>query len=249
MQVTVCYLRLKASSRAARSPRNRLLLGFAALAAVTIAAGCGGGKSARPTTTIPPRTATAAPADPGRAVVEAFVAAARAGDAAAMWRMLSSSARERLGPSLGAFRHDQAATLRRSLDSLHTFKVIVSERITSEFGVVAIDDRRRVQAFALRLQGTRWRVELGSPVRIRLVGEPLAVQVAAAVEGPGGAGTAVMYVDGLTVNPEVAGSSRRSTIYANLDPGLDPGRHTLVVFASDGREASASAWAFTVTKR
>jgi hypothetical protein len=30
---------------------------------------------------------------------------------------------------------------------------------------------------------------------------------------------------------------------------LDPGRHTVVLFASDDREASASAWAFTVEKK
>jgi hypothetical protein len=248
MQVTVCYLRRRTRREAARRPSNSLLLGLLALAVAPIAAGCGGGTSAAPTATTPP-PATKAPADPGRDAIEAFVGAARRGDAAAMWRMLSSSSRERVGPSLTAFRHDEAATLRRGLGSLRPFKVIVSERITSEFGVVAIDDRRRVDAFALRLEGKRWRVELGSPVRIRPVGKPLAVQVAAAVEGPGGPGTAVMYVDGQTVNPEVAGSTRSSTIYANLDPALGPGRHTLVVFASDGREASASAWAFTVAKR
>jgi hypothetical protein len=137
---------------------------------------------------------------------------------------------------------------------------VVSERVTPEFGVVAIDGSRVVEgrrerstyAVALRLEGERWKVELGGPVKVRPIGpdpgarEPVVAQVAAAVEGPGGTGTAVMYVDGQTVSPEVRGTSTNSTLFADFDPALDPGRHTVVVFASDGREAAATAWAFTV---
>ena len=35
-------------------------------------------------------------------------------------------------------------------------------------------------------------------------------------------------------------------MFASFDTALDPGRHTVVVFASDGREAAATGWAFTV---
>ena len=79
--------------------------------------------------------------------------------------------------------------------------------------------------------------------------EPVVAQIAAAVQGPGGAGTAVMYLDGQVVNPEVRGTSANSTLFANFDPALDPGRRTVVLFASDDREASATAWAFTVEKK
>jgi hypothetical protein len=215
-----------------------------ALVLVVVLAGCGGGGTEGATTLTSPPVTTAS-ADPGKATISAFTAAARERSPAAMWRELSATSRDRLGPTRAAFERLSAPKLRKRFGSFRNYKVIVSERITSELGVVAIDDGRRVEAVALRLEGTTWKVELGGPVRIRLVGQPLLVQVAAAVEGPGGVGTAVMYIDGETVNPKVAGTASNSTLYANLVPALDPGRHTIVIFASDGREASAAAWAFT----
>jgi hypothetical protein len=227
---------------------------------VVLAAGCGGGTSAEtngPTTTAPPATTT--PADPGKAAVEAFAAAARSGNADSLWALLSTSSRERLGPTLERFRAGTAAELTEGLGSIERFRTIVSERITPEFGVIAIEGRRNgkpaVYAAALRLEGAQWRFELGGPVSVRPIGpdadahEPVVAQIAAAVEGPGGTGTAVMYLDGQVVNPEVRGTSVNSTLFANFDPALDPGRHTVVLFASDGREASATAWAFTVEKK
>jgi hypothetical protein len=58
-----------------------------------------------------------------------------------------------------------------------------------------------------------------------------------------------MDVDGGTVNPQVRGTATNSTLFANFEPALGPGRHTVVVFAADGRDASATAWAFTAEKR
>ena len=83
-------------------------------------------------------------------------------------------------------------------------------------------------------------------------GEVVAISAAStgsAVEGPGGTGTAVLYLDGPTVDPQVRGTASNATVFANFDPALAPGRHTVVVFASDGAEAAAGAWAFTVVKR
>jgi hypothetical protein len=177
--------------------------------------------------------------------------------------MLSSSSRQRLGPALTDFRTHAGIELTEGVGSFGRFRVIVSERITPELGVVAIDGSRLVEgsrersvyAVVLRLEGSRWKLELGGPVRVRPIGpdpgarERVVAQVAAAVGGPGGTGTAVMYVDGQTVNPRVAGTATNSTLYANFEPALDRGRHTVVVFASNGREASAVGWAFTVLKR
>jgi hypothetical protein len=224
--------------------------------------GCGGAKhtaTTTPATTTSATTTPAAPADPGKQAIEAFAAAAREGDAAPMWALLSTQSRQRLGPTLAQFEREAAKDFQRNPGGFTSFKTIVSERITPEFGVVAIDGvrngKRAIYATALRLQGSRWRVESGGPVVVRPIGPApdskgqVVAQVAGAVEGPGGTGTAVMYLDGTTLNPQVRGTASNSTLFANFDQPLYPGRHTVVLFANDGHEASATAWAFTAAKK
>jgi hypothetical protein len=220
------------------------------LVLVLALAACGGDKSAQTTIRLQP-----APTDPGKAAVQAALEAAAAGKIDRLWGMLSAGSRQRLGPTLSRFRSGAGGELADRFGSLRNAKVIVSERITPEFGIVAVDGRRGgkrvVDAVPLRLEGTGWKLELGSPVKIRPIGplpgkhEPVVAQIAAAVTGPGGSGTAVMYLDGHTENPKVAGTSSNSTLYASFEPPLDPGRHTVVVFASDGGDAGATAWDFT----
>jgi hypothetical protein len=228
---------------------------FLPIVLVVVLAGCGGSDKAAQTTTAPRPVTTAAP-DPGKGAVDGLLGAAAAGRTEAIWGMLSSSSKQRLGPTLGEFKSGAGGELTDSLASFSSPKVIVSERITPEFGVVAIDGRQNgkkaVYAVPLRLEGTAWKLELGGPVKVRVLGpQPgsrgLVAQIAAAVTGPGGTGTAVMYLDGHTENPKVAGTTGNSTMYANFDQALAPGRHTVVVFASDGRNAGATAWAFTAT--
>jgi hypothetical protein len=246
-------------------PSNRLLL---SLVGVALLAGCGGGESAQPTTTndFPPAPspppATTTSGDPGKDAIDSLVAAARGGRADAMWSMLSAESKRRLGPTLARFRARGASRLAEAVGSFGRYKVIVSERITPEFGVVAIDgprvvDGKRVRdvyAAALRLEGEEWKLELGGPVKVRAVGpdpgahERLVAQIAAAVSGKGGGGTAVVYVDGLTENPKVYGTASNSTLVVNYEPALDRGRHTVVVFGAVGRDASASGWWFTAAK-
>ena len=231
----------------------------ALIALVIVLAGCGGGsKSARTTAPVTTAPVTTTSGDPGKAAADAFLAAAAAGNVEAIWGMLSAASQRRLGPTLGEFKSGAGGELADSVGSFRGTKVIVSERITPEFGVVAIDGRQNgkpaVYAVPLRLEGTKWRLELGSPVKVRPIGpdpgahEQIVAQVAAAVSGPGGSGTAVMYLDGHTENPKVAGTASNSTLYANFEPALDPGRHTVVVFASDGQNAGATAWDFTAAK-
>jgi hypothetical protein len=238
---------------------------LAALAVVAVLlAGCGGGGAKQTTsaTTSATPTTTTTSGDPGKDAIEAFVVAARAGRADALWLMLSTATKRRLGP-LARFRTHTAVELTEGVGSFGRFGVIVSERITPEFGIVAVDGRRVVEgrlerdvyATALRLEGSAWKIELGGPVHVRAVGpdpgahEDVVAQVAAAVSGQGGSGTAVVYVDGLTESPKVYGTPSNSTLVVNFQPALDPGRHTVVVFGTVGRQAAATGWWFTVARK
>ena len=233
-----------------------------ALAAVVLLAGCGGGKSSQPTTTAPPPPTVTTTPDPGKEAIEAFVAAARAAKAEAMWAMLSGESKRRLGP-FASFKQHTATELAEGVGSYRRFDVIVSERITPEFGVVAIDGtkvaegtrERDVYAVALRLEGSAWKVELVSPIEVRPIGpdpgahEQVVAQIAGAVSGIGGAGTALIYLDGRAEAPKVYSTSRNATVVANFEPALDPGRHTVVLFGTVGRNAAAVGWWFTVARK
>jgi hypothetical protein len=144
------------------------------------------------------------------------------------------------------------ARLRARYSGLARAKVVLSQRITNEFGVVAVQNGVRAAAFAMRLVGERWLIELGGPLLVDPIGpdpgarEEVVAQIAAAVTGQGGAATAVMWIDGQALNPQIRGTATNVTMFANLDPPLDRGRHVAVVFAAGMHEASATAWTFTV---
>ena len=231
--------------------------------AVVLLAGCGGAKQQTTTNDFPPRPATTTtPADPGKAIVEQFVAAAHASKPAALWRLLSTATKQRVGPFV-RFRDHTATELAEGVGGFRNFKVIVSERVTPEFGVVAIDGtkvaegatERDVYAVALRLEATEWKVELFGPVKVRPIGpdpganEDVVAQIAAAVSGQAGDGTALVYVDGLSESPKIYDTKSNSTLVVNYQPALDPGRHTVVVFGTVGRQASATGWWFTVKRK
>jgi hypothetical protein len=139
--------------------------------------------------------------------------------------------------------------------------VVVSERVTDVFGVVAIagvrraEGRREYGAYgaALRLEQRVWRLELFGPVHIRPIGpdpgagEKTVLQIASGISSRrGGAGTAVLWLDGVTLQPQVRGPSRSVTLFANLASPLARGRHNVVVFASGAKDAAAKAWTFSV---
>ena len=228
---------------------------LALLAAVALVVGGCGGKKAAP-------AKPAAPRDPGKQVLDAFVSAAGRGDAKAMWALLSRASQRRLGP-LARFERTTAVELAEGVGSFarSRYEEVVSERVTDSFGVVAIAGVRHVEgtreynayATALRLEGRFWRVELGGPVHIRPLGpapgarEKTVLQIAGAVSSRrGGAGTAVLWLDGVTLNPKASGTAGNVTLFANLASPLARGRHNVVVFASGSADASATAWTFSV---
>jgi hypothetical protein len=207
-----------------------------------VLAACGADEQATPTT----------PADPGRDVMTAFVAAAANGDAETAWELLSAPSQKRVGPTLEAFERNEFPELRQMLAPFAegSLPVEVSEKIDQEFGVVALSRGKDAYATPLRLQDSVWRVELGSPVRIDVLGPPpgsrgkFAQQIGVEKHGAGGAGIAVLYLDGVTLDARSSSDVDSATIFANFESTLKPGRHTAVAFTSAAGEAAARAWTF-----
>jgi hypothetical protein len=196
--------------------------------------------------------APTAAADPGREVMEAFVAAAADDDAETAWELLSAQSQERVGPTFEEFERDEFPELERRLAPFAggSLPVEVSEKIDEEFGVVALSRGEDAYATPLRLEGDVWRVELEGPVRIDILGPPpdsrgqFSQQIGVEKHGAGGVGIAVLYLDGVTLDAETFSDADSATIFANFESDLEPGRHTAVAFTSAAGEAAARAWTF-----
>ncbi len=209
---------------------------------VAIAA-CGGDeKAATPTT----------PPDPGREVMSALVDAAADGDTETMWNLLSKPSQRRAGPTLEAFEQKAAPGLQRLLAPFAEgeLQVEVSENLDGRLGLVAISRGSSAYAVPLRREGDVWRVELPGPLRIEVSGPPpgsrgkFVNQIGVETHGPGGAGLALLYIDGTTLDAKTFAGPKAATIFANFESKLEPGIHTAVAFSSNGRDAAARAWTF-----
>ena len=225
------------------------------LAAVLLAGCGGGGQQATPT---PPPAPPAPAPDPGRTAISALVGAAGAGSASRLWALLSAPTRARYGPTEKAFAEKAARALERPLEpyARQGYRLVVSERITDRFGVVAIAGKHGgAFALPLRFQKGAWKAELGGPVQIQHLGLPapggrakLVVQLAVEVKSLAHEiDAAVAYLDGHAVASTGHGSPNDETLLVNLPAPLPRGRHVAVAFASAGGDASALAWSFTVT--
>jgi hypothetical protein len=212
------------------------------VALALLAAGCGEDKQATP----------APPPDPGREVMQALVDAAAADDAESAWDLLSAPSQKRAGPTLEEFEQEEFPALKRTLAPFadDPLPVEVSENLDGEFGVVALSRGEDAYAMPLRREGEAWRVELASPVEIDVLGPSpgsrgeFAKQIGVEKHGPGGAGLAVLYLDGVTLDAQTFADQDSATIFANFESDLQPGRHTAVAFTSAGGEAAARAWTF-----
>jgi hypothetical protein len=229
----------------------RIALCALGLAIVALIAGCGsgGGQGAPPSAT---GTVAAGSKDPGLDAVTRMIRAVRSRDRVAQWSLLSTSARRRLGPTFPAFRRRGGPELERTLHSFltHPFRKVVSERIIGRFGVVTIASGRNTFATPLRLEHGVWRLDLGeSPFSIRVLGpDPGSVsrvrQIAYEIHGAPEGATAVLYVDGITLQSREAVARGTATVYANLETALAPGFHNAVAFATHGDSAAAKVWTF-----
>jgi hypothetical protein len=210
------------------------------------AAGCGSDGEKETT------TSATTPADPGREVMGALVDAAASKDVNAMWALLSKPSQGRVGPTVNAFANGKARELERTLAPFAdgTLPVEVSENIGEGFGLVALSRGANAYAVPLRREKGAWHVELPGPLRIEVLGPPpgsrgkFVNQIGVATHGPGGAGVALLYVDGVTLDSRSYSGPKGATIFANFATKLAPGRHTAVAYASTGKNAAAKAWTF-----
>ena len=105
----------------------------------------------------------------------------------------------------------------------------MSEKIDDVFGLVALSRGKDAYATPLRLEGDVWRVELASPVRIDVLGPPpdsrgeFAQQIGVEKHGAGGAGIAVLYLDGVTLDAETFSDADSATIFANFESDAEAG--------------------------
>jgi hypothetical protein len=223
-------------------PRVAILITAAAIAL----AGCGGGNDSVNA------SGSTKDRDPGREVLAALVDAAQKNDATTMWTLLSKPTQRRYGPTLAAFRRTHAAELRRELAPYAGGKlpVQISENIGFGFGVVALARGEHAYAVPLRKENGFWRVELGGPFRIAVLGPPpssrgkFLKQIGIETHGPQAAGVALLYLDGVTLDVNSFEGPTSSTVYANFEEKLTPGLHTVVAYASSGRHVAARAWTF-----
>jgi hypothetical protein len=214
---------------------------LAAIALSLFLAACGGEKEQATT-----------PADPGRDVLQALVSAASDGDAEQAWELLSKPSQRRAGPTFEEFEQTAFPELQRQLAPFAEppLPVEVSENLDGGFGVVALSRGPHAYATPLRREGSVWRVELPGPVRIDVLGPPpgsrgkFVDQIGVEKHGAGGAGIAVLYLDGVTLDAKSYADADSATIYANFATKLEPGRHTAVAFTSAAGNAAATAWTF-----
>jgi hypothetical protein len=184
--------------------------------------------------------------------MEAFVRATAGDDAETAWGLLSQASQRREGPTLEEFEQNAFPELRRTLAPFAkgSLPVEVSENVDGDFGLVALSRGGSAYAVPLRREGDVWRVELPGPVQIEVLGPPpgsrgkFVNQIGVEKHGAGGAGIALLYLDGVTLDPQTSADADSATIYANFTNKLQPGRHTAVAFTSAGGNAAARAWTF-----
>ena len=143
--------------------------------------------------------------------MKTLVAAAAADDAKAAWPLLSKPSQRREG-SLAAFAKNTWPTLRRELAPFAggALPVQISENIDDRFGVIALSRGKHAYAAAMRRTGPTWLVELPGPLRLDVLGPPpgsrgkFLKQIGVESHGHQGTGLAILYLDGVTLDPNVS---------------------------------------------
>jgi hypothetical protein len=195
--------------------------------------------------------APAAP-DPGKRLAAALLTAASRHDAKALWALLSTPSRRRLGPTFAEFEKAGAAQIERALTPFRpsAVQLVVHRTVSDRFGVVAMRRGMRAVAFPIRREGRAWKVETPGPIRLRVLGPAPSshgrvAQVAFEATAPAAVEDAIIFVDGKLYPPYLVPAGRKATVYVTLRRALKRGAHTAVGYAEQGSNVGALAWSFT----
>ena len=197
------------------------------------------------------------------ATLRAFVEAAGKGDVPRLWALLSKQTQRRLGPDLAGFRKGRAVELTAGVGAFARsggYRVGLAEKLSESWAIAVITGPRHVEGrteagvygIALRGDGAVWRLELGGPVRLRILGpkagEVIArpgPQTAVEVQAPTAIEGAVLYADGKPIDARSGGTSASAvTFFGNATGVKAKGLHFAAAIAVTATEGSAVAWAF-----
>jgi hypothetical protein len=195
--------------------------------------------------------AAAAPIRPAVAFGQ-LLAAAKAGNTAAVWSGLSAVTRAHYASPTAFAASPAGRALAAAGRSAHT--TLVDQSFPDGGALEAVKSPALTYGGALRLEGGRWRLQLDPNVLVQPISPGPGVakgkvfQIAAQAMLPDPVDTGALYLDSkpLATKGGATNGGRTVTLYANLPQGVAKGRHTLVVYARGGAHAGALAWAFTV---
>ena len=227
------------------------------VAALFVVALIGGALAAGPSAGA--RSAAPSPGD----AIRSFVEAAGKGNTARMWSLLSRQTQRRYGPDLARFRKGTAVELTEGVGAFARsggYKVRLSDALSASWAIAVVAGRRSVEGqtedgaygVALRGDGAAWKLELGGPVGLRILGphagEVIAhpvPQTAVEAKAPSAIEGAILYADGQAIDARSGGlSSRAVTFFGNATAVKAKGVHFAAAIAVTATEGSAVAWAF-----
>ena len=242
----------------------RLLL----LAALAVAPGaCGGNEQPAPFGAQPPSATAEGETVPAPAptpepqvglMLSRFTQAAADGDTAALWELLSSESRQRLGPTIEDFAQELGPKFQGGLGAFAgtDYELVLAVEMPSGWGVAAIagvrerDGREEFATYAaaFRRESGEWKIELGAPldlIRVKPEGTQTAearpdivirIDAATKIEEAG------LWLDGEPLPAKGRSADGREVVIAGQpDVALSPGNHVVVIFAESGDTANAGS--------
>jgi hypothetical protein len=226
------------------------------------AAGCGGnGEAGSSLTTEPAAAPEDYPPDPAaERTLDRFIRAAGRNDAVATWRLLDTPSRQRYGPTARDWAAGTGKELNETLGALARpggeYEPVLARRISDRWSVAAVrgvvsvlgEEQWGAYAAVVTREDGEERIALAGTVDVvPVLPEPELVSrstpdITAEITGAEPILTKALWVD---TEPFEARLSADEVILASeVSTPLEPGRHTVVVYADTQSGAGTGAWTF-----